>query len=397
MARAFLLVMDSVGIGGAPDAEAFGDVGANTFGNIAKACFEGKADIDGVRAGALNIPFLEGLGFGLAAKLACGKLPKGLLPDPTLLGQYGCASELSSGKDTISGHWEMAGLPVTFDWGYFEDKKNSFPKTLLDDIIKGGDLPGLLGNCHASGTDIIARLGDEHIKSSKPIVYTSADSVIQIAAHEEHFGLERLFDLCALTRKLVDPYNIGRVIARPFDGGSPKTYTRTKNRHDYSVPPISDTLLDHVIKNGGEVHAVGKVSDIFAGRGISHKRPASGHEELMKETIAAGEDAKDGDLIFTNFVDFDMMYGHRRNTPGYAAELEQFDRQLQDFAKHLKPDDMVILTADHGNDPTWPGNDHTREQVPLIVFGPNIKPGKLGARTGFTAIADEISAHLALN
>ena len=187
------------------------------------------------------------------------------------------------------------------------------------------------------------------------------------------------------------------MIARPFDGDKPENYTRTKNRHDYSVPPIADTLLDHVIKNGGEVHAVGKVSDIFAGCGISHKRPASGHEELMRETIAAGENAKDGDLIFTNFVDFDMMYGHRRNTPGYAAELEQFDRQLQDFAKHLRKDDMVILTADHGNDPTWPGNDHTREQVPLIVFGPNIKPGKLGARTGFTAIADEISAHLALN
>ena len=397
MARVFLLVMDSVGIGGAPDAAAFGDVGANTFGNIAKACFEGKADIDGVRAGALNIPFLEGLGFGLAAKLACGELPKGLLPDPTLLGQYGCASELSSGKDTISGHWEMAGLPVTFDWGYFEDKTDSFPKELLGDIIKGGNLPGVIGNCHASGTEIIARLGDEHIKTGKPIVYTSADSVIQIAAHEEHFGLKKLFDLCALTRKLVDPYNIGRVIARPFDGDSPETYTRTKNRHDYSVPPISDTLLDHVINNGGEVHAVGKVSDIFAGRGISHKRPASGHEELMQETIAAGDAAKDGDLIFTNFVDFDMVYGHRRNTPGYAAELEQFDRQLQDFAKHLRPDDMVILTADHGNDPTWPGNDHTREQVPLIVFGPAIKPGKLGARTGFTAIADEISKHLSLS
>jgi len=394
MARAFLLVMDSVGIGGAPDAAAFGDVGANTFGNIAKACFEGKADIDGVRAGALNIPFLEGLGFGLAAKLACGELPKGLLPDPTLLGQYGCASELSSGKDTISGHWEMAGLPVTFDWGYFENKTDSFPQELLGEIIKGGDLPGVIGNCHASGTEIIARLGDEHIKTGKPIVYTSADSVIQIAAHEQHFGLERLLDLCTLTRKLVDPYNIGRVIARPFGGENAATYTRTKNRHDYSVPPTSETLLDRVIKNGGAVHAVGKVSDIFAGHGISHKRPASGHDELMKETIAAGDAANEGDLIFTNFVDFDMMYGHRRNTPGYAAELERFDRQLQGFAKHLRPDDMVILTADHGNDPTWPGNDHTREQVPIIIFGPAIKPGKFGAKDSFTAIATKISEHL---
>lgn len=397
MARAFLLVMDSVGIGGAPDAAQFGDVGANTFGNIAKACFEGKADIEGVRSGALNIPFLEGLGFGLAAKLACGDLPAGLLPNPTLLGQYGCASELSSGKDTISGHWEMAGLPVTFDWGYFEKKTESFPQELLDAIIQQGKLLGVLGNCHASGTDIIARLGDEHINTGKPIVYTSADSVIQIAAHEQHFGLDRLLDLCTLTRTLVDPYNIGRVIARPFDGKSAPTYTRTKNRHDYAVPPIGETLLDRVIKNGGAVHAVGKVSDIFAGQGISHKRPASGHDELMSETIAAGEEANDGDLIFTNFVDFDMMYGHRRDTAGYAAELEHFDRQLQDFSKHLRPNDIVILTADHGNDPTWPGNDHTREQVPVIIFGLQVKPGEFGARTGFTAISDVICAHLSLS
>ncbi|PHR92698.1 MAG: phosphopentomutase [Robiginitomaculum sp.] len=397
MARAFLLVMDSVGIGGAPDAEAFGDVGADTFGHIAQACADGKAEIDGVRSGALNIPFLESLGLGLAAQLASGKLPAGLAATPDLCGQYGCASELSSGKDTISGHWEMAGLPVTFDWGYFDNKTESFPTALLDSMIKQADLPGVLANCHASGTTIIAQFGDEHIKTLKPIVYTSADSVIQIAAHEEHFGLERLLKLCELTRKLVDPYNIGRVIARPFCGDAPDNYTRTTNRHDYAVPPRGKTLLDRVIENGGAVHAVGKVSDIFAGQGITYKRPASGHERLMEETIAAAQTAKDGDLIFTNFVDFDMMYGHRRDTPGYAAELERFDPMLRDFAKTLRPDDLVVITADHGNDPTWPGSDHTREQVPFLVFGPNIKPGKLGARDSFTAIADEIARHLGMD
>ena len=400
MARAFLLVMDSVGIGGAPDADAFGDVGSNTFGHIAQWCADGRADIAGVRSGPLNIPFLEKLGLGLAAKMAngglCGDLPDGLNPNPNIIGQYGSAAELSSGKDTISGHWEMAGLPVTFDWGYFMDKTDSFPKTLLDDLISQGDLPGVIGNCHASGTTIIAKLGDEHIKSGKPIVYTSADSVIQIAAHEQHFGLERLLSLCEIARKLVDPYNIGRVIARPFDGDSPANFARTTNRHDYAVPPINPTLLDRVVASGGAVHAVGKVSDIFAGRGITHKLPASGHEDLMTETLKAAKSAKDGDLIFTNFVDFDMHFGHRRNVPGYANALEEFDPMLEAFAQQLRPDDLVIITADHGNDPTWPGNDHTREQVPVLAFGPNIKPGPRGPHKGFTVIADQIAAHLNL-
>jgi phosphopentomutase len=402
MARAFLLVMDSVGIGGAPDARAFGDVGSNTFGHIAEWCADGRADIASissqafVRKGALSIPFLEKLGLGLAAKMACGKLPDGLSPSPDILGQYGSAAELSSGKDTISGHWEMAGLPVTFDWGYFLDKKDSFPKALLDDLIAQGGLPGVLGNCHASGTTIIAQLGAEHIESGKPIVYTSADSVIQIAAHEKHFGLDRLLALCKIARTLVDPYNIGRVIARPFAGDSPDNFARTTNRHDYAVPPIGPTLLDRVIATGGEVYAVGKVSDIFAGRGISHKLPASGHAALMEATLKAAAQAKDGDLIFTNFVNFDMDFGHRRNVPGYANALEEFDPMLEAFAQTLRPDDLVIITADHGNDPSWPGNDHTREQVPVLAFGANIKPGARGPHTGFTVIADQIAAHLEL-
>jgi phosphopentomutase len=388
--------MDSVGIGGAPDAESFGDVGANTLGHIAQACADGTADIDGVRSGPLHIPYLESLGFGLAAKLACGELPAGLNSHPDLIGQYGCAAEISSGKDTISGHWEMAGLPVTFDWGYFEEKTDSFPPELLHALIKQGNIPGTLANCHASGTEIIARFGDEHIKAGKPICYTSADSVFQIAAHETHFGLERLYELCELARTLVDPFNIGRVIARPFSGNHTDNYVRTNNRHDYAVPPIGKTLLDRVIENGGEVYAVGKVSDIFAGQGISHKLPASGHDNLMRATLDAANKAHDGDLIFTNFVDFDMHFGHRRNVPGYANALEEFDPMLRDFAAQLGEDDLVVITADHGNDPTWPGNDHTREQVPVLLFGPAVKAGIFGARTSFSDIASEISRHLSL-
>ncbi|HHL43599.1 MAG TPA: phosphopentomutase [Hellea balneolensis] len=391
MARAFLLVMDSLGVGGAPDAEKFGDVGANTFGSICESFAGGVCE-----KSALKIPFLQQLGLGLAAKQASGTLPAGLDTAPHIVGQWCSASELSSGKDTISGHWEMAGVPVNFDWGYFKDKTDSFPEKLLGQLIAQGELPGVLGNCHASGTEIIARLGEEHIKTGKPIVYTSADSVMQIAAHEEHFGLERLLDLCEIARKLVDPYNIGRVIARPFDGDQPDNFARTANRHDYAVPPIAPTLLDQVVKNKGRVHAVGKVSDIFAAQGVSHKYPASGHEALMAATIDAANQAEDGDLVFTNFVDFDMLYGHRRNVCGYGRAIEEFDSMLQDFSKHLKDDDMVILTADHGNDPTWPGSDHTREQVPILIYGKSLKPGPLGPQTGFTYIAKRISDHLGL-
>ncbi len=396
MSRAFILVMDSVGIGGAPDAEAFGDVGANTFGHIAQWAKDGRADILGVRSGALHIPFLEMLGLGLAAKMACGELPDGLSPSPDIVGQYGSAAELSSGKDTISGHWEMAGLPVTSDWGYFTEKTNSLPKALIDALVAQGGLPGILGNCHASGTAVLVDLGAEHIKTGKPIVYTSADSVVQIAAHEEHFGLDRLLALCELMRKLVDPYNIGRVIARPFAGDSPANFARTHNRHDYAVPPVGETLLDRVVAAGGEVHAVGKVSDIFAGQGVTHKLPANGHKALMAATLKAAETAKDGDLIFTNFVNFDMDFGHRRDVPGYANALEEFDPMLEAFAQELRPDDLVIITADHGNDPSWPGTDHTREQVPVLSFGPKIKPGARGPHKGFTVIADQIAAHLGL-
>ncbi len=388
MGRAFLLVMDSLGIGGAPDADKYGDEGANTLGAIARRFAD--EDIP------FSIPFLEQLGLGLAARQASGKVPAGLSKNPTLVGQWGSASELSSGKDTISGHWEMAGLPVRFDWGYFRDRDNSFPEELIAQMISEGGLPGILGNCHASGTRIITELGEEHVKTGKPIVYTSADSVIQIAAHEKHFGLERLLELCELTRRLVDRYNIGRVIARPFDGDRPENFARTKNRHDYAVPPTGPTLLDRVQAAGAETWAIGKVSDIFAGQGVSHKLKASGHEELMARTKEAGSKARDGDLIFTNFVDFDMLYGHRRDPLGYGLALMEFDRMLQDFAKTLGPDDLVVLCADHGNDPTWAGYDHTREQIPVLLFGQKITPGPHGAHKGFGVIADKISDHLGI-
>lgn len=391
MARCFLLVMDSFGIGHAPDAAAFGDEGANTYGHIVEACAAGKANLNGVRSGPLNLPFLQQLGLAQAASLAAGENPKNT---DAIHGQWGCAAEVSTGKDTISGHWEMTGLPVTFDWGYFKQPENSFPEPFIQTFIQQGNVPGILGNCQASGTGIIEALGEEHIQSGKPICYTSADSVFQIAAHEQHFGLEKLYALCELARKLLDPYNIGRIIARPFVGESARDFTRTTNRRDYAVPPTGTTLLDKVVASGAAVHAIGKVSDIFAGQGITHKLKASGLDELMAVTRQAGLNARDGDLIFTNFVDFDMQYGHQRDLPGYAAALEHFDQLLADFSKTIRKDDMVVITADHGNDPSWHGFDHTREQIPILIYGPEIKTDCFGARDSFVAIADAIEQHL---
>ncbi len=391
MARCFLLVMDSFGIGHAPDAAAFGDEGANTYGHIIEACARGNADIEGVRSGELKLPFLQQLGLKQAASLAAGESPK---TNDDITALWGCAAEVSTGKDTISGHWEMTGLPVKFDWGYFKQRENSFPEDFIQTLIHQGDLPGILGNCHASGTGIIEAMGEEHIQSGKPICYTSADSVFQIAAHEQHFGLEKLYSLCELARELLDPYNIGRIIARPFTGESAKTFTRTSNRKDYAIPPSGSTLLDKVVASEAAVHAIGKVSDIFAGQGITYKLKASGLDELMSVTCQAGLDANEGDLIFTNFVDFDMQYGHQRDLPGYAMALEHFDQLLTDFSKTLREDDMVVITADHGNDPGWHGFDHTREQIPILIYGPKINPGCFGARDSFVAIADAIDNHL---
>ena len=308
---------------------------------------------------------------------------------------YGCAAEKSLGKDTQSGHWEMAGVPVLFEWGYFSPDYPSFPQSLLDALISKAKLPGVLGNKHASGTDIIKELGDEHVQTGKPIVYTSADSVFQIAAHEEAFGLQRLYDICEITRKLVDPLNIGRVIARPFIGTS-GNYTRTGNRRDYATPPPSPTLLDDLVKAGGEVIAIGKVSDIYAHQGVTKYVKAVGNKDLFAAMIAEAKTAPDRSITFVNLVDFDMLFGHRRDVIGYAKAIEDFDAWLPDFEKQLRPDDIAILTADHGCDPTWPGSDHTREYVPVIAFGPGIKPGSVGKRETFADIGQTIAKHLGL-
>lgn len=393
MKRAFILLLDSFGIGASLDAEKFGDIGANTLGHIAKLCAEGLADLAGVRKGPLNLPNLTRLGLQLATIASSGIPVAGLDQQAKTTGAYGYAVEQSMGKDTPSGHWEIAGVPVLFEWGYFPPNYPSFPEELLQHFIQQSQISGILGNKHASGTEIINELGEESIKSGKPIVYTSADSVFQIAAHEIYFGLDRLYQICEIARKLVDPYNIGRVIARPFSGEKGH-YKRTGNRRDYAVPPPAPTLLDKLIENNGEVIAIGKVADIYAHRGISQTIKADGNDALFNATLDATKIAKNKSLIFTNFVDFDMLYGHRRDVIGYAAALEKLDSQLPEFEKVLQPGDIAIITADHGCDPTMPGSDHTREHIPVLIFGPNVKSEFIGRRETFADIGQTIAEHL---
>lgn len=395
MARAFLFVLDSFGIGGAADAARFGDGGANTFSHIAEACASGAADRNGLRNGPLHIPNMLALGLGRAAETATGyRFGNGTTLQPSAF--YGAADEVSSGKDTPSGHWEIAAVPVPFEWGYFPDSRPTFPTGLTATIIREAKLPGILGDCHASGTEIIAQYGEEHIRTGKPICYTSADSVFQVAAHEAHFGLERLYELCAIIRRLVDPLNIGRVIARPFIGESPADFERTANRRDFAVPPPEPTLLDRLTARGSKVIGMGKIGDIFAHRGVSEVRKAAGNTALFEATLRAMDEARDGDLIFANFVDFDTLYGHRRDVAGYAAALEAFDRRLPEAISRLRQGDMLLLTADHGCDPTWPGTDHTRERVPIFGIMPGTPGGAIGLRRTFADIGETVAEHLGL-
>ncbi|MBP2548392.1 phosphopentomutase [Neorhizobium galegae] len=396
MARAFLFVLDSFGIGGAPDAEHYNDLGANTLGHIAEFCAAGAADRAGLRKGPLRLPNMSALGLVHVAQLASGDWPAGMAVPERVFGLHGAASEVSRGKDTPSGHWEIAGTPVMFDWGYFPAEGDAFSPELVEAICQAADLPGILGNCHASGTDIIAAHGEEHIRTGKPIFYTSTDSVFQIAAHETHFGLERLIALCQIVRRLIDPLNIGRVIARPFVGETVDTFERTGNRRDFSVLPPEPTLLDRLVEAGRTVHAVGKIGDIFAHQGVSRVLKGNGNMALMDTTLAAIEEAADGDLVFTNFVDFDMLYGHRRDVAGYAAALEAFDRRLVDVHRRMKPGDLMLLTADHGCDPTWRGTDHTRERVPILTYGPGMPAGAIGIRNTFADIGETVAAHLGI-
>ncbi|SEF51493.1 phosphopentomutase [Bosea lathyri] len=396
MTRAILIVLDSVGCGAAEDADAYGDAGADTLGHLAQACAEGRGDRDGLRGGPLKLPNLVRLGLAHACEASTGRPLAGVTKPADPTGQFGYGVEISQGKDTPSGHWEIAGCPVPFKWGYFTALENSFPPDLVAAIIRDGALPGILGNRHASGTAIIDELGEEHIGTGKPICYTSVDSVLQIAAHEEHFGLERLYDLCRKVRALVDPLRIGRVIARPFVGTAKTGFSRTGDRKDFAIPPPNETILDRLAAQGRAIITVGKIGDIFAHRATGEEIKPFGNAAMFEAALDAIDRLPDGGFCFVNLVDFDTEYGHRRDVPGYAAALEAFDALLPRLEAKLRPGDLTVITADHGNDPTWPGTDHTREHVPILAFGPRIAGGPLGGRESFADIAATLSLHLGI-
>lgn len=387
MSRAFIIVMDSLGIGAAPDAARYGDAHANTLGHIAQWAQ--------ARTRPLALPHLEMLGLGAASALACGAWPAGLAQRTGFTGAYAAACEASAGKDTPSGHWEMAGVPVRFDWGTFPKTVPCFPEDFLRQWMQACELEGVLGDCHASGTEIIQRFGDEHRRTGWPIVYTSADSVFQVAAHEASFGLDRLYKICQVAFELLAERNIARVIARPFVGAHGH-YTRTAHRKDIAVQPPGLTLLDIAKAQGRDVIALGKIGDIFAHRGITQEVKAPDNEAMFEALLAQAASAPEGALVFTNFVDFDQNYGHRRDVAGYARALETFDLQLPAFQSLLRPGDLCVISADHGCDPTLAGSDHTREHVPLLFFGPGVAPGSHGVRESFSDLGQTVAQHLAL-
>ncbi len=390
MPRAFLIVIDSVGIGGAPDAGTFfngtvPDTGSNTVGHIAVACAAGRAEQG--RSGPLAVPTLEALGLGAAIRLASG-LETSLNGMPT--GAWGAATEVSRGKDTPSGHWELAGVPVPWEWHVFPDLPQAFPDDLIVQICEQAGTGGTLCNRHASGTQVITDQGARHLKTGWPICYTSADSVLQIAAHEESFGLDRLLKLCADLAPTLHAMKVGRVIARPFAGSVEAGFARTANRHDYAIAPPGPTLCDWVHGAGHAVHAIGKIGDIFSMRGIDEVRKGR-DPELMEHLNDLIDAAGDGALIFANFVEFDSEFGHRRDVSGYARHLEWFSVELSAVLPRLRSDDLLIVTADHGNDPTWIGTDHTRERVPVLVYG--IGARELG-QVAFTDVGASVAAWL---
>lgn len=388
MARAFLIVMDSVGVGGAPDAADFGDAGANTLGHIAQACADGRADVG--RSGPLRMPNLDALGLGAAIALASGVQAPGMGAKP--VGRWGAATEISRGKDTPSGHWELAGVPVPWEWTYFPDTVPAFPPELTALVCKLAGTEGILGNCHASGVPIIEKHCAEHLRTGWPICYTSADSVFQIAAHEEAFGLQRLLKLCQDLAPHLHAMKVGRVIARPFTG-TPGNFKRTANRHDYAIDPPAPTLLEWVAEAGGATHAIGKIGDIFSMKGVGKLWKGKNDIDLFDHLDRLAGEAEAGSLTFANFVEFDSLYGHPRDVAGYARALEWFDARVAGFLARLGPGDLAIFTADHGNDPTWTGTEHTRERVPLICAG--VGQGSLGLRA-FTDVAASVAAHLGI-
>ncbi|WP_425099526.1 phosphopentomutase [Tropicibacter sp. S64] len=388
MSRAFLVVMDSVGIGGAPDADQYfngdlPDTGSNTLGHIAAACASGEAEQG--RSGPLHLPVMASLGLFDAEALSTGKP----LPGLASKGRWGVAREISKGKDTPSGHWEIAGLPVPWDWTYFPKTDPAFPEDLVQKVCEIAGTDGILGNCHASGTNIIDDLGEAHVRTGKPICYTSIDSVFQIAAHEQAFGLDRLYDLCEKLAPILHDMKVGRVIARPFVG-EVGHFERTPNRHDYAIRPPQPVLTNWVQDAGCAVHAIGKIGDIFSMEGIDEVRRGT-DVTLMQHLADLVREAEDGSLTFANFVEFDSVYGHRRDVSGYARHLEWFDTELGKLLPMLREGDMLLITADHGNDPTWHGTDHTREQVPVLIAG--LGAGEIGL-AGFSDIAASVAAHL---
>lgn len=370
--RVIWIVLDGVGAGEAPDALAFGDTGSNTLGNL-------SAKIKVTRATPLHIPNLIKLGAGKLTPLAHDSGIK----DSEIIGAYGKASELSTGKDTTSGHWEMTGLVVSEP---FEVYANGFSEEVVNRWVKENNLPGVLCNEAASGTEVIEKLGLEHMRTGKPILYTSADSVWQVACHEESFGLDRLYSICKSARKICDELNVSRVIARPFIGNPEKNipFKRTYNRKDYAQLPFGKTILDDLCTKKIPVLGVGKISNIFAGVGVPENIDTKGNTDGLEVTIRELTHRKEG-LIYVNLIDFDMLYGHRRDVPGFANALEEADVAIGKIIGMMKNDDLLVLTADHGNDPTYPGTDHTREFVPVICYTPQGKKNvPLGIRESFS-------------
>lgn len=376
--RVFLIVMDSVGIGAAPDAEVYGDCGAATLQHTAQA------------AGGLRLPAFEAAGLANILSLLPDHGPiTGVRPARNPAASWGAMRERSQGKDTITGHWEIAGLLLNPGFHTFSVQTPAFPKELTDALASETGYP-LLGNCHGSGTDMIDRFGDEACAKKGLIVYTSADSVFQIAAHEEIIGLQNLYAACETARKLCDPYRVGRVIARPFTGGS-GSYTRTANRVDYAYETEEPTLLQHLQAHGIPTYSVGKIEDIFAHRGITAGWHTGDNAASMAKTQTL-LDTIDHGFVFANFIDFDMLYGHRRDSRGYAGCLEQMDTWLAGILPRLRETDTLILTADHGNDPVFKGTDHTREHVPLLVYQPARPVRELGLRDGFYDLAQSVAS-----
>ena len=389
MSRAFLIVLDSVGCGGAPDAADFGDEGANTLGHIAQACAEGRAD-EG-RSGPLRLPVLDALGLGRAVELASGLNPPGLGAAPRAL--WGAGTEVSRGKDTPSGHWELAGVPVPWAWHYFPEEPPIFDDALAARICALAGTEGILGNRRAAGLAIMHELGPEHLRTGWPICYGSADSVLQIAAHEEVFGLDRLHALCAALAPELHAKRLGRVIARPFLGDTRAGFHRTPNRRDFAIAPPAPTLLDWATEAGRPVHTIGKLADIFAHRGTGTVHKGADDMALFEQLMTLLGQAEPDSFTFCNFVEFDSLYGHARDVAGYARALERFDALAGRFLAGLQPGDLAIITADHGNDPTWRGTDHTRERVPVLAVG--YGAGEIG-HCAFVDIAASIAAHLDL-